>query len=398
MTATKHIAIGSVIFSLLFSISASVASAQPFEYCKFETKEGAQCPAATYAGNQTPFPNANCSGTPTAEQVCCCAKKPENTKPNIVPVTTQKEPLLPQLQVTIPGFNAFSASKCTNGLCETPWIGEYIKALYDYGLIIVGVLAVIVMMIGGILWLTAGGNQERIGQGKGFIRGGVFGITLGICSYLILFIINPNLTVLPPINVGYINKEDLPDVSDYQEVIDNGGKLPTTLKTAPMNIVTVPVETINGTKNVQVDKTIEEMIKKTFKDVKDKNLNIYEVGGYRDSKFCHGKGLAIDINVNENYCIDCYGKRGAKVGNFFRPAGPGAGTDYTLDAKSANSAMVKIFKDNGWCWGGDWKSFKDYMHFSTPTCRNGAECHSSGLFDFGKSVKINHTSLGISYP
>lgn len=31
-----------------------------------------------------------------------------------------------------------------------------------------------------------------------------------------------------------------------------------------------------------------------------------------------------------------------------------------------NSDVVKIFKDEGWKWGGDWKKSKDWMHFYRP--------------------------------
>jgi D-alanyl-D-alanine carboxypeptidase len=29
-----------------------------------------------------------------------------------------------------------------------------------------------------------------------------------------------------------------------------------------------------------------------------------------------------------------------------------------------NSVIVKAFKAKGWKWGGDWKTIKDYQHFS----------------------------------
>jgi hypothetical protein len=32
----------------------------------------------------------------------------------------------------------------------------------------------------------------------------------------------------------------------------------------------------------------------------------------------------------------------------------------------ANSDVVKIFKEEGWKWGGDWKRSKDWMHFYRP--------------------------------
>ena len=35
-------------------------------------------------------------------------------------------------------------------------------------------------------------------------------------------------------------------------------------------------------------------------------------------------------------------------------------------ALHANSDVVKIFKEEGWRWGGDWKNSKDWMHFYRP--------------------------------
>lgn len=37
--------------------------------------------------------------------------------------------------------------------------------------------------------------------------------------------------------------------------------------------------------------------------------------------------------------------------------------DWDGDKISDWMEVVKVFKDNGWNWGGDWKSFKDLPHF-----------------------------------
>ena len=64
----------------------------------------------------------------------------------------------------------------------------------------------------------------------------------------------------------------------------------------------------------------------------------------------HAFGTAIDINPRLNPWV----KKGtANKGYNPRKAG-------TLHA---NSAVVKIFKQEGWKWGGDWKKSKDWQHF-----------------------------------
>jgi len=197
------------------------SNAQPFDYCTFETKEGAQCPASRYAGKQTPYDAKNCSGTAGANQVCCCTKEPEAQDDSQSP-NTKTKPSAPVLQVSIPGLGKFSDINCDNPEepCTIPWLAEYIGALYKYSLVIIGLLAVIVMMIGGVRWLTAGGAREAISDGMNWIKGGLLGIIFALCSYLVLFIINPNLTLLQPLNINYIGKVDLETIDTVSDVID----------------------------------------------------------------------------------------------------------------------------------------------------------------------------------
>lgn len=124
------------------------------------------------------------------------------------------KPIPPELQVSIPGFGKFSDVTCDDPdtPCQFPWIGEYIKAIYDYGTAVVGILSVIVMMIGGVIRLTAGGNHSQISQGNTYIKSSILGVIFTLCSYMILFIVSPNLTILQPVNISYIDPEELDDI------------------------------------------------------------------------------------------------------------------------------------------------------------------------------------------
>jgi len=92
-------------------------------------------------------------------------------------------------QVEIPGFPSYTFTKDSS----TKPIGEYIKAIYKYAIGIVGILAAVVLMIGGVIWLTAGGSAERIGKAKEYIGGALTGLILALCSFMILATINPAL-------------------------------------------------------------------------------------------------------------------------------------------------------------------------------------------------------------
>ncbi len=73
-------------------------------------------------------------------------------------------------------------------------IGNYIEAIYVYAMSIIGTLAALVTMWGGLLWVTAGGNQQRIAEAKAWISASLSGLILAIASYLILNTISPTLT------------------------------------------------------------------------------------------------------------------------------------------------------------------------------------------------------------
>ena len=82
-------------------------------------------------------------------------------------------------------------SKTMSG--STKDIAEYIKAIYKYALGIVGILATVVLMFGGVLWIIAGGNAERITNAKSWITAALTGLVLALTSYMILYIVNPGL-------------------------------------------------------------------------------------------------------------------------------------------------------------------------------------------------------------
>lgn len=71
----------------------------------------------------------------------------------------------------------------------------------------------------------------------------------------------------------------------------------------------------------------------------------------------HATGRAIDINPRNNPVIYNDGKISPKA------------CSYNPNAKGSlknDFQPVTFFKSNGWRWGGDWTSLKDYHHFDKP--------------------------------
>lgn len=84
--------------------------------------------------------------------------------------------------------------------------GEFLRFIYQYGFLIAGVLAVFMIMVAGIQWLSSAGNQEKIGAAKKRIIGAVIGLLILSLSYTILNFINPYLVNFRLPQVWIINK------------------------------------------------------------------------------------------------------------------------------------------------------------------------------------------------
>lgn len=106
--------------------------------------------------------------------------------------TAVTPPLVPKLQVNIPTIN-FSEVAARGNLLSLPFLADYITGLYKYLLTIVGILAGIMLTIGGVKYLTSGGSPERVTSAKNTIFNALIGLIIAFGSYVILFTINPEL-------------------------------------------------------------------------------------------------------------------------------------------------------------------------------------------------------------
>jgi len=130
----------------------------------------------------------------------------------------------PTLQISIPTIKNFSApTQCgtaPNGqpVYCVPWIGEYLAGIYKYAIGIIGIVAAIALMIGGIRWLTAGGNPSGVKDAQSWITGAVTGLIIGLASYLILNQINPNLVQFQPIKVVMVSQAPITSSTSSQYI------------------------------------------------------------------------------------------------------------------------------------------------------------------------------------
>lgn len=60
---------------------------------------------------------------------------------------------------------------------------------------LLGIVAVVIILIGGFTWMTAGGNEEKVGEAKKWIFAGIIGLAIILSAYaLATFVINSLVT------------------------------------------------------------------------------------------------------------------------------------------------------------------------------------------------------------
>jgi cell wall-associated NlpC family hydrolase len=154
---------------------------------------------------------------------------------------------MPLLQIPIPNVKFQPAINCTssgdeNKLCVN-WIAEYIAGIYKYAIGIVGILATVVMMIGGVMWIMSGGNQTTVGEAKAWITASLTGLIIALSSYMILYQVNPALVQLAGIK--------LPIVEPIPEEGDNSSR---SISASDIDGINIPSGTVSEVVNNMIGK------------------------------------------------------------------------------------------------------------------------------------------------
>lgn len=154
-------------------------------------------------------------------------------------------------------------------------------------------------------------------------------------------------------------------ISNGQGITKNPNKDTKTWCDTLQTTITVTVRNFSNEaeeKQITINSKLVSNIKRIFERIyNETNYKINALGGYQWRKVNNGStksqrlsyhsyGVAIDINA-------CSGGNGFKG-----VCGDYSGTDDTdKKIRTVNHPVVKIFKEEGWGWGG---TYGDYMHFS----------------------------------
>ena len=79
-----------------------------------------------------------------------------------------------------------------------PALPNYIKAIFEFSLLLAGLVAFGALIIGGFRYMTSAGDSNKMGDAKSQAFAGLLGLVIILSSYVILGTVNPRLAVLKP--------------------------------------------------------------------------------------------------------------------------------------------------------------------------------------------------------
>jgi hypothetical protein len=125
--------------------------------------------------------------------------------PQLARAALNSDPLLFNAEVSIPGSNYIHGKPVVIEASTKPII-DYVNAVYNYIIGIVGIIAAVMVMVGGLIWVASAGDSGKIGEAKEYITAGLSGMVLILGSYLLLRTINPALVDIKTREIDTIKK------------------------------------------------------------------------------------------------------------------------------------------------------------------------------------------------
>jgi len=163
------------------------------------------CPTSSSA-------STTCTAAPAAAAASSAADQ--------APAKAEFPIILPKIPLNIPTISLPEFANVTqkDGYIYIPFISVFLVGAYKIGVGIASVLAVIVIMAGGMVWIAAAGDAGRIGKAKTMISGAVTGLVLTLGSYVALSTVNPNLVNFTALKIKTVDQRtvDVLNDTDYE--------------------------------------------------------------------------------------------------------------------------------------------------------------------------------------
>ncbi|MDD2656240.1 MAG: hypothetical protein PHQ18_01575 [Patescibacteria group bacterium] len=236
-------------------------------------------------------------------------------------------------------------------------VGEFIKFIYQYGFIVGSVVAVMVIIVAGVMYIFSGGNSDTVGQAKKKIMGSVIGLILMALSYTILNTINPYLVNFRLPSIWAINTEGIAPIycenlgGDVKIALANAQSSSSTINIDKAQWFDISTSTIALCgNNYYVDKTGgQSCLGQTCTD--NTNLCFGEPTAAQTTSYKCVKGTAAGIITNSSFAGQIVAKGATGTGLVFDAltdywTWPWVGGDVTLFAVCENGALIESNYDD----------------------------------------------------
>jgi len=112
-------------------------------------------------------------------------------------------------------------------LKEDVTLEQYIQWVFTFALTMAAFLAVLMITVGGIIYMASGGNESQVTKAKGYITNALWGLLLAFGSYLLLYTINPQL-----VRFKFIESMEEFEISEKSSGSSSSGDSSTAIKDA----------------------------------------------------------------------------------------------------------------------------------------------------------------------
>ena len=87
--------------------------------------------------------------------------------------------------------NGLDITKNSAGITDsqTSSLPTMLGRVINYSFGIIGSIFMLMTILGGFFWMTAGGNDEKVGKAKGFIMNGINGIIVIFLAYTLVYVV-----------------------------------------------------------------------------------------------------------------------------------------------------------------------------------------------------------------
>lgn len=116
------------------------------------------------------------------------------------------------IDLQIPIGNTATITPCSEsgGEFTCDGLAKYMVVIYEYLIRAAAILAVLMLVWGGVQWLSAAGESKRVGEAQKIVTNALIGLVLALGSHTLLWTINPNLVDLGKLKLALIEKKELP--------------------------------------------------------------------------------------------------------------------------------------------------------------------------------------------